>query len=339
LSKKINIDPINIKGILGFVKSCFFKASILALIIIFILFLLSYKFTGRIFSNDYVLNTMLKKNMYSRQCLYLHEDDPQLIVKLNDFYNSVENRFLVPPVFFNNMPMSLKNTKDIQLKKDTYINILLPILLKVQKSVLNDRARLVEINSRMINEPLLAEDFIFIETLASRYKVKLVDDDFWNYVEAVDELLLRVDIVPTSIALGISAKETGWGSSRFLQEGNSLFSQWAFDETAGIVPLGREEGKKHVVRKFDTLEDAVRAFFININTHNAYKEFRSQRRKMRLMDGTLKPRRLISTLNKYSEESDYTEMLSRIIAANSLERFDSYTSFSTKYKNICLTVV
>jgi Bax protein len=339
LSKKINTDPINFVRIVEFIHRFVFKSTVIALLFVLFLFLFFYRFTDKIFSNDYVLNTMLKTNIYSRQCLYLHEDDPELITKLNDFYGSVENKNLVLPVFFNNMPIGLASIKDIQLKKNTYINILLPILLKVQKSVLNERARLIEINSRMINEPLMAEDFAFIDALAEKYNVKLKNDDFWTYVDAVDELLLRVDVIPASIALGISAKETGWGSSRFLQEGNSLFSQWTFDESAGIIPLGREAHQKHVVKKFDTLEDAVRSFYTNINTHNGYKEFREQRRRMRLSDGTLNAKRLIPTFFRYSTEKDYTEMLRAIIVNNSLERFDNYTTFSTKYRNICLTVL
>jgi len=339
LSKKINTDPINFARIIKFIKGCFFKSTVLALIFILLLFLFLYRFTDKIFSNDYVLNTMLKTNIYSRQCLYLHEDDPNLVKKLNDFYSSSANKYLVLPVFFNNMPTSLAGIKDLQLKKDTYINILLPILLKVQKEVLNERARLIEINSRMINEPVMAEDFAFIDYLADKYNVKLKNDDFWTYVDAIDELLLRVDIIPTSIALGISAKETGWGASRFLQEGNSLFSQWTFDENSGIIPLGRESHQNHVVKKFDTLEDAIRSFYININTHNSYKEFRNMRRRMRISDGTLNARRLVPALYRYSAEKDYTDILYNIILTNSLGKFDNYTTFSTQYRNICLTVL
>ena len=37
------------------------------------------------------------------------------------------------------------------------------------------------------------------------------------------EELIRIDIIPTSIALAQAAKESGWGTSRFALEGNAIF--------------------------------------------------------------------------------------------------------------------
>ena len=36
-------------------------------------------------------------------------------------------------------------------------------------------------------------------------------------------LKVRMDIIPTSLAIAQAAKETGWGTSRFALEGNALF--------------------------------------------------------------------------------------------------------------------
>ena len=35
-----------------------------------------------------------------------------------------------------------------------------------------------------------------------------------------------MDEIPVSLAIAQAAKETGWGTSRFAQEGNALFGQW-----------------------------------------------------------------------------------------------------------------
>ena len=336
-SKKIHTDPIKIKKITKIFKNYLSKSSIF--LIVLILFLTLYQFTHRIFSNDYILDTTLKTNMYSRQCLYLNGNDNRLLGKLDNFYTSIDSRYLVPPIFFNNMPNSFSEEKDVNVKKSVYIHILLPILLKIQKESLKERSQLIEINSRMLNEPLMEEDFVFLDNLAKKYKVKLGGDNFWNYVEAIDKLLLKVDVIPNSLTLAISAKETGWGTSRFLQEGNSLFSQWAWSSDKGIVPLLRKHGQTHVVRSFDSLEDSVRSFYLNINTHPAYKDFRETRRKMRVTEGHLKSKRLAPTLTKYSTEEGYTDIISNIISSNSLERFDNYNEFSKKYRKICLSVL
>ena len=51
---------------------------------------------------------------------------------------------------------------------------------------------------------------------------------------ALAELLMRVDIVPPSLALAQAADESGWGTSRFAEQGNSLFGQWAWGK--GLKP-------------------------------------------------------------------------------------------------------
>lgn len=337
-SKKIYTDPISIKKVAKIFNIFLLKFSVL--LIILMLFLVFYKFTYRVFSNDYILDIIIKSHMHSRQCLYLDESDPILLKKLDNFYNSIDNKYLVPTIFFNKMPTtSFYKEQDTQIKKSVYINILLPILLDIQKESLKERSKLIEINSRMVNEPLMEEDFIFLDNLASKYKVKLSGNNFWNYVDAIDKLLLKVDAIPNSLALAISAKETGWGTSRFLKEGNSLFSQWAWSTEHGIVPLLRKKTETHVVRKFNNLEDAVRSFYLNINTHPAYSNFRVTRREMRLKEGHLKAKRLVPHLTNYSTEENYTNIINSIITANSLEQFDNYNEFSKKYRVICLSVL
>ena len=41
-------------------------------------------------------------------------------------------------------------------------------------------------------------------------------------------LKIRMDEIPTSLAIAQAAKETGWGTSRFALEGNALFGQWTW---------------------------------------------------------------------------------------------------------------
>ena len=41
-------------------------------------------------------------------------------------------------------------------------------------------------------------------------------------------LKIRMDEIAASLAIAQAAKETGWGTSRFAQEGNALFGQWTW---------------------------------------------------------------------------------------------------------------
>jgi Bax protein len=57
-------------------------------------------------------------------------------------------------------------------------------------------------------------------------------------------LKIRMDEIPVSLAIAQAAKETGWGTSRFAQEGNALFGQWTWSGE-GLKPKEAEEGADH----------------------------------------------------------------------------------------------
>ena len=96
----------------------------------------------------------------------------------------------------------------------------------------------------------------------------------------VEELELRMDIIPVSIALAQAAKESGWGTSRFALEGNAIFGQWTWNGQ-GIEPLFKDKSKSHKILKFPILRASVKAYQNNLNTHKSYKKFREKRKSLR----------------------------------------------------------
>ena len=58
-----------------------------------------------------------------------------------------------------------------------------------------------------------------------------------------------MDEVPVSMAIAQAAKETGWGTSRFAQEGNALFGQWTWSGE-GIKPAKADSNATHKIMKF-----------------------------------------------------------------------------------------
>ena len=87
------------------------------------------------------------------------------------------------------------------------------------------------------------------------------------------KLKMRMDIIPVSIALAQAANESGWGTSRFALEGNALFGQWTWSKK-GISPKNKDPDQSHKILQFQILKASVRAYKNNLNTHNAYQEFR-----------------------------------------------------------------
>jgi Bax protein len=138
----------------------------------------------------------------------------------------------------------------------------------------------------------------------------------------MDELVKRVDIIPTSIALAQAAKESGWGTSRFALEGNAIFGQWTWSGN-GIAPLDRESNKNHKILKFPILRASVKAYQNNLNTHKSYSNFRNKRMTMREKNRNIKGLELTETLKNYAQTgSEYTKILNQIIIQNRLTDFE-----------------
>jgi len=135
-------------------------------------------------------------------------------------------------------------------------------------------------------------------------------------------LKIRMDEIPVSLALAQAAKETGWGTSRFAQEGNALFGQWTWSGE-GLKPKDSDKDQGHKVMKFNVLQASVRAYQRNLNTHSSYRAFREARAKLRDQGEDLDSLILVNFLNEYAETGKkYVEVLQKIIKQNSLKDFD-----------------
>ena len=141
-----------------------------------------------------------------------------------------------------------------------------------------------------------------------------------------------MDIIPVSLAIAQAAKETGWGVSRFAQEGNALFGQWTWSKN-GIRPAGVDKDAKHRVARFAVLKASVKAYQRNLNTHSSYKNFRKERAIQRDNHGKLDSLELVNYLDKYAETGfQYIEVLKKIIRQNSLTDYDDVEPLPTSLK-------
>lgn len=228
----------------------------------------------------------------------------------------------VPRVFLASMPSDINDVPEVKEKKALFFKSVLPLVLQVNEEILKDRRRIMDIaKQRNAGHAVKAEDRLWLAMMSDRYKTKRGD---------TRALLMRVDVIPPSLALAQAAKESGWGTSRFAQQGNALFGQWTWSEEHGIEPRNRDADKDHLVRQFDTLIDSVRAYMRNLNTHRAYRELRSLRAGMRKRGEPLDGRKLALGLKSYSELGmEYVERIRTMISYNELSQLDSARLAST----------
>ena len=222
---------------------------------------------------------------------------------------------LVPRLFLASLPGDLKDVRETRVRKTLFFKTVLPLILQVNEEILRDRRRLWRLHyQRGLGQKLGPADRLWLMVMAERYNLKN---------GAIGNLLKRVDIVPPSLALAQAAEESGWGTSRFVREGNAVFGQWTFSDTGNLVPGRRDEDKTHKIRAFPSLLESVRAYAHNLNTHAAYRQMRRIRHGLRLKGAPLKGPLMIHDLKSYSQRGEkYVETIRVLIEANKLQRFD-----------------
>lgn len=221
----------------------------------------------------------------------------------------------VPRVFLASLPGDFKSVPSNDVRKELFIRTMLPLVLEVNEGILMDRGRLLSLRARTAaGRAPTAEEASWLNELAERYGLDKPD---------YDQLLARVDIVPPSLAVAQAAEESGWGTSRFARQGNAAFGQITFNEDDGLVPDHRDDGKHHLIRSYDQLLDGVRSYAHNLNTHDAYRQFRKLRAQMRMHGQNLDPMKLVASMSLYSERRDgYVDNIQNLIRANNLEALD-----------------
>jgi len=226
----------------------------------------------------------------------------------------------VKPIYLTKLPKDLKTLGDTKTKRELFIKIVLPLILHENEKIIDDRKRLFKILGKNFNSP---GEKVWLNRRFKEYKIE--DKD-------LAELKMRMDIIPVSIAVAQAANESGWGTSRFALEGNALFGQWTWSKK-GISPKNKDPDQSHKILQFQILKASVRAYKNNLNTHNAYKEFREVRAKLRQSGTTITGLALIKYLKRYASIGEkYTKIIEGIMVQNSLTDFDKANLLPTKLK-------
>ena len=264
--------------------------------------------------------------------IFQHEDKSTATVRLSAStieqlfkdtkYNlkDVRKNKLVKPINLELLPNEMKMIENTQKRKTLFIQIVLPLILEENNQIKLDRKKLFAILNKNNN---------------SNAEKKWLNMKFKQYGVKNKDLLtlkIRMDEIPVSLAIAQSAKETGWGTSRFALEGNALFGQWTFSGE-GIKPLAIDNDKTHKIMKFQILQASIKAYQRNLNTHSGYKKFRKFRAMARDNDEKLDSLVLANYLDQYAATGvEYTKILKKIIQQNSLKDFDDVKLLPTSKK-------
>ena len=219
------------------------------------------------------------------------------------------NLVTVPLKFARHIPAKhFELTGDAQ--KQSFIKLVLPLILAANDELLQRR--------EAVEASVQANDRNKLDQWAVLYRI---DSENFDDFELAERLLRRVDTIPVALALAQAAVESGWGTSRFAQQGNALFGQWAWTESAGMRPLAASN-ERAVVRSFGSLLESVRAYMHNLNTHQNYKRFRDARYRLKPQTEAVKASRLATYLDSYAEIGQ--AYVKKLLAVMSSNNFDQY---------------
>lgn len=229
----------------------------------------------------------------------------------------------VPRVFLQHIPERWKKNSQlipVSEKKALFLRLTVPAVLHANSLIKEERRQLITVNEHWENPGISEQQEAWLLQLAKKYKVS-TEKGITGAV--IDELLLRVDELPVSLAVAQAAEESGWGTSRFAVMGNALFGQWDFSGK-GIKPeQQREEKGNYGIARFDSPQDSVNAYMLNLNTHRSYTSLREHRDRLKKSGKRVTGYELARKLEKYSERGTaYVDSLHTIMRVNNLAHVD-----------------
>ena len=262
-------------------------------------------------NNKFLFDDVLQFDDWSINTVRLSASTIEELFKSTNYnLKDVRENKLVKPISLTLLPKEIKQIENIKKRKNLFIKIILPLVIKENNNIKIDRKKLFSVLNKSKNTK---NDNQWLKSKFKQYGVMNKD---------LSTLKIRMDEVPVSMAIAQAAKETGWGTSRFAQEGNALFGQWTWSGE-GLRPAGADDNSTHKVMKFRVLQASVKAYQRNLNTHSSYREFRGARAELRSQGKKLDSLILCEYLDKYAETGkEYVKTLQQIIRQNNLEDFD-----------------
>ena len=260
---------------------------------------------------DFLFEDIFKFDELPNDTVRLNASIVQQVFKDTNYnLKDVRETKLVKPIPLSHLPAEMKMIENSKVRKNLFIQIILPLVIEENNKIKLDRRKLFSILNKNNN------------SLGEKKWLNIKFKQYGVLKKDLATLKIRMDYVPASLAIAQAAKESGWGTSRFAIEGNALFGQWTWTGE-GIKPAGSDSDSTHKVMRFKILKASVKAYQRNLNTHASYKKFRMERAKLRDNKKELDSLLLAGYLDKYAETGmAYVRVLKQIITQNKLKDFD-----------------
>lgn len=214
---------------------------------------------------------------------------------------------------------SILQNQTLNQNQQSFVAFMVPKINLANQQIYNLRERIILVVDKIQQGKISQGDRRFLLSAAQAYDVANFNADDPN---SVNELLRRVDIVPTSLVLAQAADESGWGASHFAKAADNFFGQHCYTEGCGLTP-GTGAHTDFEVEKFNDAQDAINYYLYNLNTTAAYAQFREARARLRAEGKPITGSELVPYLKSYSIlGTGYIDMINSMILAHGFSQYD-----------------
>ncbi len=205
-----------------------------------------------------------------------------------------------------------KAIKNVAERKQAFIDYLRPSYDIVAAGILSQRSKLEFLKAQLAAGIELSPSQIqLLEEMGEQYRIASMTAD----IRGIEQLLVRVDILPPELVFSQAATESGWGTSKMARELNNFFGHYCFERGCGVSPYRRKGAGE--VKSFESPTLAIQAYMKNVNTHPAYNQVRKLRADMRAEVKPLDAVVLAKGFRRYSSQGDrYVQKIQGMIKTN-----------------------
>lgn len=228
-----------------------------------------------------------------------------------------------PPLFLQSFPVDFNQIKDEKDRIPFFIKILAPLAMQVNRNIAAERRQIEEVADQFKkNNELTEQQSGFIEEKAAKYDIFSHLKGYQRHNFLIKELLVRVDELPPSFLIAVSAIETNWGLSRIVKDGNALYRQLVWHTEEGLKPQDETQDDSYRIKTYPNIYSSMEEFALKLNSHINYAPMRNFRSALRFRGTILKGTTFSYTLLNNSPLENYAGMLEYTIAFYELNIID-----------------
>ena len=230
----------------------------------------------------------------------------------------------IPAIFLDRLPADLQNFNvDDKEKEWLFIQIMSPLALRTNQKILEERKEILSLKNKFQKQKKLSkEEVALIEAQAKKYDIftRFTGDQRTEYL--LNNLALRIDIVPASILVGAAIIESNWGRSRPAHVANAIFKELVWHTKDGLLPKGQKEDLEYRIKQYATLQDAMDDYALKLNSNIDFSHFWSIRFNLRNVGSVLRGSNITQTLDFGSKIENFIGLLNYTIVFYNLDTLD-----------------